>query len=259
MNIQHTGGKVNIKGVEIGPGQPCRIVAEVSNAHNGSLARAHRIIEAAKEAGADFVKFQAYTPDELISMRGDGKPPPPWDEMTMHELYTKAMTPHGWFPSLSEKCDRVGIPWFSSVFGLDSLEMLERNWCPVYKLSSLDIEYQAFRRSVHMTGKPIIQSRPKLTDAIDHLSADLTLWCPPGYPQTVSAPFPAWADGFSYHGTDWEVAASVAKAGAQLIEVHVQLDDEPSELEEDVSLTMSQLKELCDAVKPPKKRTRGRK
>ena len=257
---------MNISGVEIGKNQPCRIVAEMSNAHNGSLATAHRIIEAVKKAGADFIKFQCYLPEELVAMRGGGRAPKPWHRMTMKDLYTKAQTPHSWFPSLIEKCEDVGIPWFSSVFGPDSLALLEKLGCPVYKLASLDLEYEGWRRQVHTTGKPVIQSRPKPLDDDDNLRADLTLYCPPGYPQkrepaAVSEAM-KWADGFSYHGTDVRHPAHATDYGARLIEVHVQLDDESSELEENVSLTITQLSELCAATKKtPRKRTpkKGRK
>lgn len=253
-------GEMNIGNLVIGKDRPCRIIAELSNAHNGSLATAHRLIEESVKAGADAIKFQAYLPEELVALRGDGKAPKPWHKMTMKELYTKAQTPHSWFPSLVGKCESLGVPWFSSVFGPDSLEMLERLGCPVYKLASLDLEYQAWRRQVHMTGKPVIQSRPEMPDAIDSLSASLTLFCPPGYPQDVKPKQievgMKWADGFSFHGTDPVLPHFAYLAGAQLIEVHVQLDDEPSELEKNVSLTMTQLAELCDAVKP-KKMARG--
>ena len=258
---------MNIAGVNVGKGEPCRIVAELGNAHNGSLATAHRLIEESVKAGADFIKFQCYTPDELIALRGDGKPPKPWHKMTMRDLYAKAETPHSWFPSLVGKCESLGVPWFSSVFGPDSLALLETLGCPAYKLASLDMEYEAWRRTVHMTGRPVIQSRPSMPDAIDHLSASLTLWCPKGYPQksTPSEMTEAmkWADGFSYHGTDVKTPIYAWTMGAQLIEVHVQLNDEPSELEASVSLNMDQLAELCEAVKPkkavPKKRTRKSK
>lgn len=227
------------------------VVAELSNAHNGDLSRAHRIIEAVKEAGADWIKFQCYTPAELVLLRGDGPAPEPWgsDGWTMFDLYTKAQTPHSWFPSLIRKCEQVGLPWFSSVFGMDSLALLEKLGCPVYKLASLDVAQDGFRQRVRMTGKPVIQSNPVFQD----IRNVTQLYCPPGYPQRVTArdlraafgPF----HGFSYHGTDWRVPAKAIQYGAKLVEVHVQLDDEPSELEKDVSLKISQLTRLVEAVR----------
>ena len=61
---------MNIAGVEIGGNNPCRFVAEISNNHNGSLDRAFRLIEAAKKSGADLIKWQCYTPDELVTLAG---------------------------------------------------------------------------------------------------------------------------------------------------------------------------------------------
>jgi len=234
------------------------IVAEVSNAHNGDKDRAHRLIDAIADAGADWIKFQCYTPDELVALRGDGKAPEPWgsDGWTMYDLYTRAQTPHSWFPDLVQHCERIGLPWFSSVFGPDSLDLLETLNCPVYKLASLDVGQDAFRRTVMAKGKPFIQSVPRLSlYPIDLLAtARAVLWCPPGYPQEppdldtlINAMH--WATGFSYHGTDPRVPQLAVAAGSKITEVHVQLDDEPSELEANVSLTISQLAGLVEACK----------
>jgi len=244
------------------------VIAELSNSANGSLDRAHRIIEACAKAGVSWMKFQAYTVAELCTLRGVPADQPalaPWDHMTMGELYTKAQTPHGWFPSLIRKCNEVGLPWFSSVFGPDSLHMLESLNCPVYKLASLDRDADGFRRAVRMTGKPIIQSSP------EHMTLKnvTQLYCPPGYPQPMNLPAIAeamtWADGFSYHGTDVSVPIFAREVGAKIIEVHVQLDDEPSELEADCCLTMTQLAELAGrklvdlgTIHARRKRSKGR-
>ena len=113
---------MKIAGVDVGPDYPCRIIAEVSNNHNGSIETAFRIIEQAAMAGADWIKFQAYGVDELCEHRGtdrDGPAPPDRPGMTMGELYSKARTPYAWFPDMIAKCDDLEIPWFSSVLGLD--------------------------------------------------------------------------------------------------------------------------------------------
>lgn len=235
---------MNIAGVEVGPGQPCRVVAEVSNNHNGSLALAKRLIRECADAGADFIKFQCYTPDELVVLRGNGPAPDPWgaDGWTMRDLYEKAQTPHAWFPELVAECEIVGIPWFSSVFGVESLALLRKLGCPALKVAALDID-TAFARMVSLSQVPIIAS--SRGERVPW--ADLTLYCPPGYPQDPeeirAARLPQPLDGTSYHGTDLAVAEMLM--GWSILEVHVQLDDVPSELEANVSLTVSQLRELC--------------
>ena len=251
---------MNIGGVEIGPNQPCRIVAELSNSHNGSLERAKRIIRECADAGADFVKFQCYTPDELVALRGDGPAPDPWgsDGWSMRDLYEKAQTPHAWFPELVAECEAVGVPWFSSVFGVESLILLEQLGCPAYKIAALDADTDFARLLGHGRGQ--IGPVPRGTKTIIASSrgaripwADLTLHCPEGYPQkpgdiyddSTYEGFDDGFDGLSYHGTDVPIASRGLTG--YMLEVHVQLDDEPSELEANVSLTISQLRQLCKA------------
>jgi sialic acid synthase SpsE len=257
---------MNISGIEIGPGQPCRFVAELSNNHNGDRDRCGRLIDAAKAAGADFIKLQCYTADELVALRGDGPAPEPWGSQgwTMRTLYEYAATPLDWFPLIKAHCERIGMPWFSSVFGPDSLAMLEALDCPAYKIARLDNRDDWLAQSVCATGKPVIVSESESGDAA---ASGFRLYCPPGYPQQQFAfdgrfaPYVeshAWMevevhdadfDGFSYHGTDPLPCIVAATLGAKLIEVHFQLYAEPSELEANVSLTPGQFREMVDTVR----------
>jgi len=241
---------MNIAGLPIGPDQPVRVVAELSNNHNGDIQLAMDWLEAVKETGADIVKFQCYQPDELVLLRGDGPAPEPWgsDGWTMRHLYEKAQTPLEWFPLLTGYCKGLDLPWFSSVFGTHSLDVLEWEDCPTYKLAALDHGKDELLEAVRATGKPLVRScadwSPPCTD-------DAWLYCPPGYPQE---PVPLGSmfriyHGFSYHGTDPGVPLMAATLGASVIECHVQLDDVPSELEADVSLTVSQLADLVASIR----------
>jgi len=239
-----------IAGVPIGEGR-CKVVAEISNNHNSDYDRCVRLVQAARDAGADVIKFQAYTPAELVDLRGDGPAPEPWGAQgwTMGALYAKAQTPLKWFPRLATYCTDNGIPWFSSVFGTGSLALLEALDCPTYKLASLDYGKRSLARAVAHTGKPVVQS-------CSHVNAprtcDVALWCPPGYPQAPASFVGRFGArryaGFSYHGTDPLVPALAAAHGAAVVECHVMLDDEPSELESNVSLTISQLGALVSML-----------
>jgi N-acetylneuraminate synthase len=238
-----------LAGIELGG--PTRFVAELSNNHNGDLERAIRIISAAKEAGADLMKFQCYTPAELVALRGDGPAPDPWgsEGWSMRDLYEKAQTPRSWFSALAAHCDRIDLPWFSSVFGPESLELLESLDCPVYKIAALDCGSRALRTLILGKGKPIITSGRVWQPYLD--GPDLQLYCPEGYPQTDPQLFKMRSGfmGFSYHGTDTNVPYLAAILGAQIIEVHLQLVEEPSELEANVSLDEFQLASLIDATR----------
>lgn len=230
----------------------CVVIAELSNNHNGSLDQALRLIDKVKEAGADAVKLQAYSVDDLIALRGDGPAPEPWASRgyTMRTLYEQAQTPLAWLPALFAHAESLELPIFSSVFGPDGFRALEDVGNPCYKLASLDFGSEALRDLVLATDKPLIRSCHHEHAPI-RLADSLTLYCPPGYPQ----PKPMLGnirhgyDGYSYHGTDPTVPAFAVAAGATVVEVHVQLDDAPSVLERDVSLTITQLALLVRAVR----------
>lgn len=229
-------------GVSLSPSTP-RLVAEISNAHNGSFDRALRLIAAAKVAGCDFVKLQCYTPDELVALRGDGLAPEPWgsDGWTMHNLYEHARTPLAWFPALFAYAHQLQIPMFSSVFGPESLDVLESCGCQAYKIARLDNQHQSLIEMCRATGKPVIVSADILAGG--YPTNNILLACPPGYPQTQldlrSYDFRdmGGTDGFSYHGTDPLAPVIAASCGAALIEFHLHLKDEPSALETNISLT----------------------
>lgn len=247
---------LTIGGVGIGAGNPCRFVAEISNNHNSDRDRCGRLIDAAKAAGADFVKFQCYTPDELIALRGDGPAPEPWGSQgwTMRTLYGKAQTPLEWFPKIAAHCERIGMPWFSSVFGLDSLACLEAVGCPAYKIARIDNRAAPLRIAVQGTGKPVFISRDRSGDINARGLNTRWLYCPPGYPPAPSAVALALftEDGFlglSSHCLDARLPVAAVARGCKLIEMHFQLDDEPSELEANVSLTAAEFADMIADVR----------
>src|SRR5579864_8416359 len=95
---------VNIAGRTIGRGYPVYIVAEVSANHHQDFEQAVRIIEAAKDAGADAVKLQTYTPETMTiaSQRAEFRVSGGtlWDDRTLFDLYGEAYTPWEWQPKL---------------------------------------------------------------------------------------------------------------------------------------------------------------
>lgn len=244
---------MNLAGVELGAGQPCRFIAEISGNHNGDFNRALRLIDAAKDSGADFVKTQCFLPDELIALRGDGPAPEPWGSQghTMRTLYEKAATPAVWFPALFNHARELGIPAFSSVFGSFSLGLLESLNCPAYKLAALDFNCSDLRDMVLATGKPVIRSCPN-TLAPRATDQTIALYCPPGYPQPhahLRTIRDGGYQGYSYHGEDPCVPITAAAYGAGLVECHFQLEGELSELEEDVSLTDADFAYMVEEVR----------
>lgn len=253
----------SIEGVEVGGNNTCRFVCEMSNAHGGSLDRAIRIIDAAKATGAEFIKMQCFSPDELVALRGEGPAPEPWGSQgwTIRDLYARARTPFHWFAPMFKYARKIGIVPFASFFGSESFAVLQSVDCPAYKLASLDRGHDWLRTLARSSGKPVIASVPEALEANLGYNTLHYLRCPPGYPQAQPelsywdfnsddymgdpAPFV----GFSYHGTDRRVPLAAATLGAKLLEFHFHLETEPSALESNVSLTEDQTTMLIEDVR----------
>jgi len=162
MNKQSMRTTVEINGRPIGPGHPVYVIAEMSSNHGQDFDRAVEIIRAAKEAGADAVKLQTFTPSghTLNSGReffrvGGGTP---WDGRTLYDLYVEASMPWEWQPKLVDVAKRIGIDLFSSPVDAESVEFLQRLGMPAYKIASFDMVDLDLVRRAAQTGKPLIIS-----------------------------------------------------------------------------------------------------
>ncbi len=117
-----------------------------------------RVIEAAKEAGADAVKLQTYTPDtitmqseqEYFQVRGGTL----WDGRTLYDLYGEAYTPWDWQPKLQQVAKDLGIDFFSSAFDGTAVDFLEKMSVPVHKVASCELVDIPLIQMMARTGKP---------------------------------------------------------------------------------------------------------
>ena len=105
------------------------IIAELSGNHLQKFDNAIKLIKSAKEAGADAIKLQTYTPD-TITIDCDNKyfqikQGTLWDGQTLYELYKKAYTPWEWQPKLKKIAEEEGLIFFSSVFDKTAVDFLE--------------------------------------------------------------------------------------------------------------------------------------
>ncbi len=181
--------------------KPPLLVAEISANHNQNLSLALQTIQSAKNAGADFVKIQTYTPDSLTI---DSSAPyfrinsgTKWDGETLYELYKKAYTPFEWHKELFAHARALGVGIFSSPFCARGVELLESLDCPMYKIASFEITDIALISLVASTKKPIIISTGIATHALilDALEAcqkagnsDITLLhCISEYPASLES------------------------------------------------------------------------
>lgn len=244
--------------LHVGVGYPCRTVAELSNNHNGSVDRAIKLVDAAIGAGADAIKLQAYTPDELVQLRGDGPAPAQWGAQgwTMRTLYEQAQTSREILRTVARYCTDNGVPWFSSVFGTESLRVLEDLGCPAYKIARLDNAHGALASAILETGKPVLVSaaRHEMPLVLEVKGAPtFRLYCPPGYPariEDVHLPhFALRLVGLSSHCLAPELPVAAVARGCKLVEMHFQLRDEPSALEANLSLDENQWEAMVESIR----------
>ena len=148
---------------KLGLGQPVFIVAELSGNHNGDIERAKRIIDAARDAGADAVKFQTYTPDTM-TIDTDApefvvKTNAAWRGKTLYELYSEAYTPWEWHKELFAHAKKRGLVYFSTPFDETAVDFLETLKVPLYKVASFEIVDIPLLGRIGKTRKPVIMSR----------------------------------------------------------------------------------------------------
>src|SRR5262249_17244792 len=121
-----------------------------------------RLIEIAKECGADAVKLQTYTADTITlqSERDEFRiqAKTTWDGRTLHSLYSEAFTPWDWQPKLKRAADDLTLDLFSSPFDESAGDFLEQMTFPAYKLASFELVDLPLIRKIAATGKPLILS-----------------------------------------------------------------------------------------------------
>jgi pseudaminic acid synthase len=174
-------------------------IAEISANHQGSLKRAHDLIDAAADSGANAIKFQTYTADTMtldIPKFAVAENHELWGGRTLYSLYEEASTPWEWHDELFSHCrERNTVP-FSSPFDLTAVDFLENLNASMYKIASLETSDHALIRKVGETGKPaIISTGATKFEEIEKLvsvflgtgNTDLTLLvCTSSYPAKAS-------------------------------------------------------------------------
>jgi len=237
-----------IAGRSIGPDDPPYCIAEVGINHNGNLALAMRMIEVAKEAGADAVKFQTFKAEEFC---GDPEQNFTYQSQgqsvteSMLEMFRRYEFPAEHWLEIKAHCERVGITFFSSPQNRTDLDLLLQIGVPAIKVGSDDFTNLPLLKSYAETGLPIIVSCGMSDLAEVHQSLDILGWfngypaalllCTSEYPTppqdvnikkltTLQQAFPGLLVGFSDH-TESSLAATLAVAlGARLFEKHFTMD-----------------------------------
>ena len=138
------------------------IVAELSANHGRDIRIARETIAAAKEAGADAIKLQTYTPDTLTINCNNNyflvNSGTIWDGRTFYDLYSEAFTPWEWHQELMKHANELGLIFFSTPFDKTAVDFLEALNVPAYKIASFEIMDIPLIEYVASKGKPVIIS-----------------------------------------------------------------------------------------------------
>jgi len=251
------------------------IIAELSANHNGSKEIALKTIKAAKEAGANAIKLQTYTPEWMTIKinRDEFKAGDLWKSEYLYDLYARAMTPLQWHKELFQYAKNLDLEIFSSPFSKEAVDFLETLSPVAYKIASFEITDHELIRYTASKQKPIIISTgiatiDEIQDAVDICrevgNEDIVLLkCTSAYP----APFedanlktiPNLKEtfgvevGFSDHtlGTTAPIVATTL--GAKVIEKHFILDRSIGGADADFSLDKEKFTQMVEAVRESEK------
>ena len=260
----------------IGSGRPVYVIAEMSANHNRNFNKAVKIIKAAKEAGADAIKLQTYTPDtitidcneECFQIKGTL-----WDGQTLYDLYKEAYTPWEWQPKLKKIANDLGMDLFSTPFDHTAVDFLAKMGVPVYKVASFELVDIPLLRRIAQTGKPIIMSTGMATlSEIDEAVSAIReaggsqlalLKCTSAYPappdemnlRTISHLAEAFGvpTGLSDHTLGIAVPVAAVALGACIIEKHFTLSRQDPGPDSAFSLEPHEFKEMVDAIRMAEK------
>jgi len=224
------------------------IVAELSANHGHELSIALESVRAAKEAGADAIKIQTYTPD-TITIDSDREcfridKGTRWDGRTLYHLYKEAYTPWEWHAAIRREALDNGLVFFSTPFDRSAVDFLEELGVPLYKVASFEITDIPLIEYIASKQKPVVISTgiARLSDIEEAVGACrrsgneriTLLQCSSEYPadpqdanlrtmQNMAETFGVDI-GLSDHSMGSTVALVAVALGASMIEKHFILD-----------------------------------
>ena len=250
----------------------CFIIAEAGVNHNGSLDLAYQLIDVAKDAGADAVKFQTFKAENVVSRLADKaeyQKKTTGSDKSQLEMIKKLEISFEDFIKLKEYCDEKGNMFLSTPFDYNSVDLLE-GLVPLYKIGSGEITNLPFLRYIAKKRKPTSLSTGmanlgEIEEAINTIRvvnsrAKISLLhCTTNYPtsygevnlkamQTLANTFKLPV-GYSDHTLGIEVSVAAVAMGAKIIEKHFTLDKKLPGPDHKASLEPGELKEMVKEIR----------
>jgi len=261
--------EIQIRTRKIGEKFPVFVIAEAGINHNGSLSLAKKLVNMAKKAGADCIKFQTHITEEEMTktkiLPGKISKKPLWDIIKNCELNEKEES------ELGNYCKERKILFLSTPFSIPAVDRLEKIKMPAYKIGSGELTNLPFLKHIAKTRKPVILStgmsdmneikesvkffkKSKIPLAILQTTSeypcnyeDINLGVIDKYKKSFNIPV-----GISDHSLGIYTALGAVARGATIVEKHITLDKKMPGPDQKLSLEYNELSELvkgCKAVK----------
>ena len=246
----------------------CLIIAEVAQAHDGSLGMAHAFIDAIADAGADAVKFQTHI------AAAESTPGEPWrvkfspQDSTRYDYWKRMEFTECQWQGLKQHAGERGLLFISSPFSIEAVELLERVGVSAWKIASGEVSNAPMLERIAESKVPVILSTgmspiKEIDDAVARMRMHdvpfALLQCTSSYPcppEKIGLNLIAFFRerygcpvGLSDHSGKIYAGLAAATLGTEVIEVHVTLSREMFGPDVPVSLTTAELKQLVDGVR----------
>jgi len=269
--------EIKIKNKVIDANCPIFFVAELSANHLHNFDLAVKTIKAMKEAGADAVKLQTYTP-ETMTIACNNKyfkinQGTIWDGNDFYSLYRQAYTPWEWQPKLKEIAEEIDLICFSTPFDKTAVDFLEGMNVPAYKVASFEITDIPLIEYIASRGRPVIISTgiATLADIEEALEACkrmgnnqiALLKCTSAYPAPLEEvnlrTIPNLKEtfntivGLSDHTLGISVPIGAVALGAKIIEKHFILDRKLGGPDAPFSLEPEEFKSMVKSIREVEK------
>ncbi len=249
-----------------------KIIAEAGVNHNGNLELARQMVAAAAEAGADYIKFQTFIPEKLVSasaQKADYQKQNTGEQESQLDMLRRLALPQEDFWELKECCRQQGIGFLSTPFDLDSIAFLKTLGMDFWKLPSGEITNLPYLVKIAGTGRPIVMStgmceleevRQAISCLESHGAGQITLLhCNTEYPTpmedvnlkamlTLAEAFHLPV-GYSDHTRGIEIPVAAAAMGATVIEKHFTLDRKLEGPDHKASLEPQELKGMVSFIR----------
>lgn len=248
------------------------IIAEIGQAHEGSLGILHSYIDALSDSGVDAIKFQTHIAEAESSIHEPFRVKFSYEDATRYDYWKRMEFTYEQWQGIKEHCDKVGLEFMSSPFSNAAVDLLELLNVNKYKIGSGEVSNFLMLDKIAATGKEILVSSgmssfnelDQTTNFLNEKNCQYSLFqCTTAYPTQAEE----WGlnviqelknryrvpVGFSDHSGDIYACLAATSLGADMLEFHAVFDKRMFGPDAKSSLTIDEIKKLVDGVRQIKR------